>query len=42
MYYFAYGTNLSKKQMRQNCPESKPSFPATLPNYKLVFKSIKS
>jgi len=37
MYYFAYGANLSKKQMRQRCPDSQPKFIATLPNYKLVF-----
>ncbi len=37
MYYFAYGSNLNKKQMRERCPGSKPMFIATLPNYKLVF-----
>ena len=37
MYYFAYATNLSKKQMRERCPDSQPKFPATLPNYKMVF-----
>ena len=37
MYYFAYGSNLSKKQMKERCPDSKPMFVATLPNYKLVF-----
>ena len=37
MYYFAYGSNLSQKQMRQRCPESKPKLVAILPNYKLVF-----
>ena len=37
MYYFAYGFNLSKKQMRESCPDSKPLFLARLPNYKLVF-----
>ncbi|MFC1899086.1 gamma-glutamylcyclotransferase family protein [Chloroflexota bacterium] len=37
MNYFAYGSNLSKNQMRERCPESNPAFPATLPNYKLVF-----
>ena len=36
-YYFAYGTNLDKKQMKDRCPESKPLYPATLPNYRLVF-----
>ena len=37
MYYFAYGSNLNKKQMLERCPESKPMFVATLRNYKLVF-----
>jgi len=37
VYYFAYGSNLNKKQMRERCPESKPIFIAALPNYKLVF-----
>ena len=37
MYYFAYASNLNKKQMRERVPESKPMFVATLPNYKLVF-----
>jgi gamma-glutamylcyclotransferase len=37
MYYFAYGSNLNKKQMQQRCPDSKPRFTATLPNYNLVF-----
>ena len=37
MYYFAYGSNLNRKQMMERCPESKPMFVATLPSYKLVF-----
>ena len=37
MYYFAYGTNLNKKQMQERCPSGKPLFSAVLPNYKLVF-----
>lgn len=37
MKYFAYGSNLNKKQMQERCPESKPLFTAVLPNYKLVF-----
>ena len=37
MYYFAYASNLNRKQMRERCPDSKPLFLATLPNYKLVF-----
>lgn len=37
MYYFAYASNLNQEQMRERCPDSKPLFRATLPNYKLVF-----
>ena len=37
MYYFAYGSNLNRKQMRERCPDSKPRSIATLHNYKLVF-----
>ena len=37
MYYFAYGSNLNQKQMKERCPDSKPLFTAVLPNHKLVF-----
>jgi gamma-glutamylcyclotransferase len=37
MYYFAYASNLNKKQMKERCPDGKPLFTAVLPNYKLVF-----
>jgi len=37
LYYFAYGSNLNQKQMKDRCPDSKPLFTAVLPNYKLVF-----
>ena len=37
MYYFAYASNLNRKQMQERCPDSKSMFTATLPNYKLVF-----
>jgi len=37
VYYFVYGTNLSKKQMQERCPDSKPVSIVTLHNYKLVF-----
>jgi len=37
VYYFAYGSNLNKKQMHECCPDGKPLFVATLSNYKLVF-----
>jgi gamma-glutamylcyclotransferase len=37
VHYFAYASNLNKKQMLKRVPGSKPMFVATLPNYKLVF-----
>jgi len=37
MYYFAYDTNLDKKQMLERCPDSQTRFSAALNNYKLVF-----
>ncbi len=37
MYYFAYGCYLSKRQMKERCPDSKPMFAVSLRNYKLVF-----
>jgi gamma-glutamylcyclotransferase len=37
MLYYAYGSNLNKKQMEKLCADSRPKFVATLPNYKLVF-----
>lgn len=37
MHYFAYASNLNRKQMRAHCPGSKPLFKATLPNYQLIF-----
>ncbi|MFC1925625.1 gamma-glutamylcyclotransferase family protein [Chloroflexota bacterium] len=37
MYYFAYASNLNRKQMSERCPDSKPLFRATLPHYKLIF-----
>jgi gamma-glutamylcyclotransferase len=37
MYYFAYSLNLKKQRMKEICPDSKPLYPATLPNYKLIF-----
>ena len=37
MYYFAYASNLSQQQMKSRCPDARPKFTATLPNYKLVF-----
>jgi len=37
MYYFAYASNLSRKQMSQRCPDAQLKFVATLPNHKLIF-----
>ena len=37
MLYFAYDSNLNRKQMLQRCPDSKPRFKATLLKYKLIF-----
>ena len=37
MNYFAYASNLNKKQMASLCPDAKPGFVAVLPNYKLIF-----
>ena len=37
MYYFAYASNLNRKQMAERAPDSKAKFVATLPNFKLTF-----
>jgi len=37
MYYFAYASNLSRKQMSERAPSAKVRFSAVLPNHKLVF-----
>jgi gamma-glutamylcyclotransferase len=37
MLYFAYASNLNRQQMRERCPDSRPLFTATLPNFKIVF-----
>lgn len=37
MHYFAYAANLNKKVMAERCPDARPLYTATLPNYKLVF-----
>jgi len=37
MYYFAYASNLSRRQMAERVPQARPRFSAVLPNYKLVF-----
>lgn len=37
MYYFAYASNLNRRQMRERCPDCQPRFTASLPNYRLIF-----
>lgn len=37
MYYFAYGSNLNRKQMKERCPQSQPKLSATLHHYRLIF-----
>ena len=37
MYYFAYGSNLSRGQVEERLPGIKAAFAATLPNHKIVF-----
>ena len=37
MYYFAYASNLNRKQMLERCPDAQPKFVVTLPNHKLIF-----
>ncbi len=37
MYYFAYASNMSRKQMAERYPEAKATAVATLPNFKLIF-----
>lgn len=37
MYYFAYGSDLNRKEMAQRCPDSKPIAVARLHHYRLIF-----
>jgi hypothetical protein len=37
MYFFAYGPNLSRKQMEERAPGVKAAFAATLLNHQLIF-----
>ena len=37
MYYFAYGSNLSRAQMLRRFPDAKPKFTVTLPDHKRIF-----
>ena len=40
MLYFAFGSNLHKKQMKKRCKQSKYIGCYTLKNYKLVFRNF--
>jgi len=37
MYYFAYASNMNRRQMAERCPDAKVKAVATLPNFKLIF-----
>jgi len=37
MYYFAYASNINRKQMAERCPDAKSRSVATLPNFKIIF-----
>ena len=38
--YFAYGSNISMRQMKQRCPQAKPMFKATLYNARMEFRKF--
>lgn len=38
--YFAYGSNLNMRQMKERCPDSVPKVKATLYNARLTFKTF--
>jgi gamma-glutamylcyclotransferase (GGCT)/AIG2-like uncharacterized protein YtfP len=40
MYYFAYGSNLHKEQMKGRCPDSVPVAKVSLKDYQLVFNRV--
>lgn len=40
MYYFAYGSNLNKKQMMKRCPDASPVARAKLKGYQLTFNRV--
>lgn len=41
-WYFAYGSNLSRTQMRRRCPASRPAGVAVLRGYRLAFTRYSS
>jgi len=38
VYYFAYGSDLNKQQMKERCPAAKPVSIVNLHHYRLVFR----
>jgi hypothetical protein len=38
--YLAFGSNMSKSQMRHRCPDAKPIGLAMLPDWRLVFRGV--
>ena len=40
IYYFAYGSNLNRSEMRVRCPGAKPLTPATLAGWRLTFRGV--
>lgn len=40
MFYFAYGSNLNKYQMKKRCPDSEAIEKVVLKDYKLVFNRV--
>lgn len=40
MLYFAYGSNLNKRQMLWRCPKAVPVGPLILPDARLVFRGV--
>lgn len=40
MYYFAYGSNLHREQMKSRCPESVPVAKVKLEGYQLNFNQV--
>jgi gamma-glutamylcyclotransferase (GGCT)/AIG2-like uncharacterized protein YtfP len=39
-YYFAYGSNLNKKQMKGRCRDAKAIGPLVLPQARLIFRGV--
>ena len=40
MYYFAYGSNLHREQMKKRCPDSEPVAKVRLEGYRLCFNRV--